>query len=281
MRFWVTKNSELPVREQLVRQVILGILSEDLPAGQRLPSTRSIARRYRIHSNTVSAAYHQLLEQGWLELRRGSGVYVRFARPAEPLDGLIARLLSDARKLGHEPDEVIERLQRFVHPQRYAGVTVVEPEAEMRAILVAEIGIESGSGATIMAALQTSAATVKKRLAADTPLFVLKLRSVRQSLEGETRPPANAILTVVSASQRFREGARAMLIAVGIDPDCLAEVDTGIADWQHRVRVGSLAIADVLSSRLLPVECPFRVFRLIADSSITELRQMCGCDARE
>ena len=33
MRFWITKNSELPVREQLVRQVLLGILSEDLPSG--------------------------------------------------------------------------------------------------------------------------------------------------------------------------------------------------------------------------------------------------------
>ena len=31
MRFWITKNSEVPVREQLVRQVLLGILSEDFP----------------------------------------------------------------------------------------------------------------------------------------------------------------------------------------------------------------------------------------------------------
>jgi hypothetical protein len=34
MRFWITKNSESPVREQFVRQVILGILSEDLPGGR-------------------------------------------------------------------------------------------------------------------------------------------------------------------------------------------------------------------------------------------------------
>ena len=38
MRFWITKNSELPIREQLVRQVLLAILSEDLPAGHKLPS---------------------------------------------------------------------------------------------------------------------------------------------------------------------------------------------------------------------------------------------------
>ena len=61
------------MREQLTRQVVLGILSEDLPAGHKLPSVRALARRHRIHSNTVSSAYHDLLEQGWLELRRGSG----------------------------------------------------------------------------------------------------------------------------------------------------------------------------------------------------------------
>jgi DNA-binding transcriptional regulator YhcF (GntR family) len=61
MRFWITKNSEIPLREQVARQVVLGILSEDLPAGQKLPSVRALARRHRIHSNTVSAAYHDLL----------------------------------------------------------------------------------------------------------------------------------------------------------------------------------------------------------------------------
>ena len=43
MRFWITKNSEVPVREQLVRQVVLAILSEDLPAVDRLPSIRTFA----------------------------------------------------------------------------------------------------------------------------------------------------------------------------------------------------------------------------------------------
>jgi DNA-binding transcriptional regulator YhcF (GntR family) len=51
MRFWITKNSELPVREQLVRQIRLAILSEDLPTGDKLPSIRAFARRYKIHSN--------------------------------------------------------------------------------------------------------------------------------------------------------------------------------------------------------------------------------------
>ena len=77
MRLWLSKNSDVPLREQLVRQVMLGVVSDDLKPGQRLPSTRELARRFRIHSNTVSAAYRDLERAGWLEMRKGSGVYVR------------------------------------------------------------------------------------------------------------------------------------------------------------------------------------------------------------
>ena len=111
MRFWITKNSELSIREQMVRQVLLGILSEDLPAGHKLPSVRAVARQHHIHSNTVSAAYHDLLEQGWLELRHGSGLYVR---PLDnsgdgqgELDRLLTKLLQEARRQGHEPEAVL------------------------------------------------------------------------------------------------------------------------------------------------------------------------------
>ena len=55
MRLWISKNSEVPIREQLVTQIILGIVSNDLKAKQRLPSTRDLARRYEVHANTVSA----------------------------------------------------------------------------------------------------------------------------------------------------------------------------------------------------------------------------------
>src|SRR5918997_6496761 len=77
MRIWLSKNSEVTVREQLATQIVLGIVSWDLKPGQKLPSTRELARRFNIHSNTVSAAYHDLVERGWVELRRGSGIYVR------------------------------------------------------------------------------------------------------------------------------------------------------------------------------------------------------------
>lgn len=282
MRFWITKNSELSVHEQLVRQVILAILSEDLPSGHKLPSTRAIARRYQIHANTVSAAWHHLVERGWLELRKGSGLYVSPRHP--PLEQLLTNMLRAARTLGHEPDDVLHRLEQMLHPRRHARIVVVEPDPAMREILLAELNehltvpIETAEltalpgDDALIAVLPTREAMIRGQLPPGAHLFPLRLRSVRGSLEGQQRPSANAILTIVSRSPEFRQWARAILIAVGIEPDCLSEVDTALPGWQERVSAGTLAIADVVSDGLLPTGCQRRVFRIIADASLAELR---------
>src|SRR5689334_2118982 len=118
MRLWITKGGELTIREQLVRQFSLAILSEDLPAEQRLPSVRALARRHRIHPNTVSAAYQELLDRGWVELRRGSGVYVRPLRPsgngADDLQSMLKAFLQTAHRHGYGPSEVLHQLEHLV-----------------------------------------------------------------------------------------------------------------------------------------------------------------------
>ena len=90
MQLWFSHASEVSIREQLVTQIVLGILSDDLAPGQRLPSTRELARRFRIHANTVSAGYRQLERDRWVEMRHGSGVYVRDTKPDVPLDSTLA-----------------------------------------------------------------------------------------------------------------------------------------------------------------------------------------------
>src|SRR5216683_419601 len=52
-----------------------------LGAGVRLPSSRDLAADLGIARNTVADAYGQLVAEGWLEARTGSGTWVT-ARPA-------------------------------------------------------------------------------------------------------------------------------------------------------------------------------------------------------
>jgi DNA-binding transcriptional regulator YhcF (GntR family) len=295
MRFWITKNSELPIREQLVRQILLGILSEDLPPGHKLPSIRALARRHHIHSNTVSAAYHDLLERGWLELRRGSGLYVRpiaSSAPAEgELDYLIATLLQTARRQGHEPSEVLDRLEHLIRPRTYERIVVAEPEAAMREILQAEIAEHLGLPVdafapsefskvlqpprALVVALATRAIIVRSSLPQGVRCLPLRLRSVRQSLEGQPRPAPDTLVSIVSRSNEIRYWSRSVLIAVGLNQESLCEVDTATTRWQDRLSLSSLVITDVLGARDLPAGCQTRVFRVIADSSLAELKQLC------
>src|ERR1051325_10166878 len=95
MRLWLSKNSSVPLREQLVRQIMFGVVSGDLKPGQRLPSTRELARRFRIHSNTVSAAFRDLERAGGLKVRRGGGVSVRQLGDAPTRSPLDSRLELD------------------------------------------------------------------------------------------------------------------------------------------------------------------------------------------
>ena len=290
VRFWITKNSELPVREQLVRQVLLGILSEDLPAGHKLPSVRAVARRHQIHSNTVSAAYHDLLEQGWLELRRGSGLYVRpMASSADgPLDQLLTTLLQAARRQNYEPEEVLLRLEHMVHPVRYERIVIAEADLAMREILVEELtdaltvpvsALESGAepaARALIVALPTRAAKVRRQLGPGVPCIALRVRSVRASIESQSKPPSDAVITIVSRSAEIRMWSRAMLIAVGLEPDALSEIDASDSGWRDRLARNALVVADVIAAGELPEACARRVFRVIADSSIVELKQFCG-----
>ncbi|HMS10969.1 MAG TPA: GntR family transcriptional regulator, partial [Pyrinomonadaceae bacterium] len=67
MKFWITKNSEVTVHEQIVTQVRVGITTGDLRPGDRMPSAREVARRFGIHANTVTAAYRELAASGDIE----------------------------------------------------------------------------------------------------------------------------------------------------------------------------------------------------------------------
>ena len=106
MQLWFRHGTEVSIREQLVTQIVVGILSGDLVSGQRLPSTRDLARRFHLHPTLISAAYRQLERERWVELLHGSGVYVRETKPQRQLspalavDEMIRNLFRSAREIG-------------------------------------------------------------------------------------------------------------------------------------------------------------------------------------
>ena len=85
---WLTLDDQSPLslNRQVCSQIRALILCGDLPAGQRLPSTRQLAKELGVARSTVMDAYDQLLAEGYLESRGGSGTTVALGiRPQPPL----------------------------------------------------------------------------------------------------------------------------------------------------------------------------------------------------
>ena len=72
------------IRAQLLAQLRSAIVDLRLPSGSRLPSTRAVAKRLGISRSTVTDVFDQLLAEGYLVARHGSGTYVSPAQRGAP-----------------------------------------------------------------------------------------------------------------------------------------------------------------------------------------------------
>jgi GntR family transcriptional regulator/MocR family aminotransferase len=70
-----------PLYQQLYAALREAILSGRLSRGRRVPASRALADELSISRNTVVSAYDQLLAEGYLETRTGSGSYVTSELP--------------------------------------------------------------------------------------------------------------------------------------------------------------------------------------------------------
>jgi GntR family transcriptional regulator len=293
MQLWLARGSDVTIREQLVTQVILGILSDDLTPGQRLPSTRDLARRFRVHPNTVSAGYRELERQGWVEFRHGSGVYVRSQKPegshssSLALDQLIARLFRSARELGAPLSTVRSRLRQWLELQPPDHFLLIEPDEELRRILAAEIqqavtfpvqscGLQDCPKApdgAIPVVLPNRTAAVRQSLPEDADVLTLQVRSVPTSLAGWLPAPSSTLVGIASGWPSFLKLARTILHAAGFHSDALVFRDARKINWQRGLQQTAAVVCDSVTAAQLPAGCRAIPFPLLSESSIAELRR--------
>ena len=88
-----------PLSRQIYAGLRRAILSGMLRSGERLPSTRDLAEQLRVSRTVVLLAYDQLLAEGSILGRTGSGTYVAEGIAGAPV------------KKTHEPAKL--RLSRF------------------------------------------------------------------------------------------------------------------------------------------------------------------------
>jgi GntR family transcriptional regulator len=145
MQISLSKESEVPLQQQLAEQIVFLITTGRLRTAEQLPSVRALARRLKIHHNTVSKAYRDLVRRGWLRGQHGGRLSIgaqadsQRAAAYTNLDELISQSIQRAREMGYSLQalrgKVLERL--FAAPPDH--VLVVEDEVGLRQIIAAEI----------------------------------------------------------------------------------------------------------------------------------------------
>lgn len=296
MRLWFSPASEVPIYRQLVTQVVLAILSGDLKPGDRLPSTRELARRFSIHPNTISAGYRQLEKEGWTEFRHGSGVYVKNtavapSTPEQILDRHIAAFFRAVRELNLPAAAVRARVGEWLASPPPDHFLIVDPDPEVREILLAEIGQlailpvaaasleECGNAEMLVAAIPlcrpSQANAVRAILPAGVELITLQIRSARAWLDSWLPSLKGGLIGVVSRWPDFVEIARTVLEAAGVEPDRLVLRDAARARWVRGLDQTAAIICDarMAAGGKLPQGPRIFVFPFLADGAQGELKR--------
>jgi DNA-binding transcriptional regulator YhcF (GntR family) len=304
VKLWLMHSGEVSLPDQIATQLRMAVLSGELRPGERLPSVRALARRFGLHHNTVSAAYRRLERESWVEVRRGSGVYVRERTGSAPearalglesLEEAVAGLVAFARSLGVEGEELAQQVRAAGSKRPVERILLVEPESELCEIVLAELaaarlnlplaacGFEELPSklrpGTVVVALPSKTGRVHTAMGEEGVFVPLKVSSAAGSL-AEHLPARDAaavkavLVGLASRWPQFLEVGRTMLLAAGVEAEALVVRDAREPGWSAGLETASAVVCDCATAERLPRGAHALIFRLVAEESIEQLRAL-------
>jgi GntR family transcriptional regulator len=118
--FRLDSLSGVPVFRQLIDQVLGGVATGVLRAGQQLPTVRQVAVDLAINPNTVMRAYREMEIRGIVDTQQGTGTFIAEQKTPPPSDErarqmaqLVGDFVARAGALGFSLAELMERLQEI------------------------------------------------------------------------------------------------------------------------------------------------------------------------
>ena len=109
-------NDSQPIYRQLRDRVVALILDGALKEGDPLPSVRNVAADYRVNPLTVLKGYQELVDEDFVEKRRGLGMFVKAGSRELLLRGERQKFLTEQwprvratmQRLGLKPEELLQ-----------------------------------------------------------------------------------------------------------------------------------------------------------------------------
>ncbi|MCL2368256.1 MAG: GntR family transcriptional regulator [Oscillospiraceae bacterium] len=110
-------GGDIPIYQQLRNQIVLGIASGALGAGEKLPTIRALATELGINMMTVSRAYQMLKQEGYIASDRRSGAWVAIntdqAAVLAKLKETLRLTVAEARLAGLGTEDLTQIIQNL------------------------------------------------------------------------------------------------------------------------------------------------------------------------
>jgi GntR family transcriptional regulator len=124
-RFGLDVHSGVPVYRQIIDQVLAGVASGGLHAGDQLPTVRQLAVDLAINPNTVVRAYRELEIRGMIETHQGTGTFISRkevkgdeVERRRRLTQITREFVAHAARDGFTVEDLLEELKEFSEQRR-------------------------------------------------------------------------------------------------------------------------------------------------------------------
>jgi GntR family transcriptional regulator len=114
----IDPRSPTPLYDQIADRIRVAVASGELRAGDPLPSVRRLASQLRVNPATVVQAYRALEAEGFVEMRQGSGTYIRDIGTArrdeergDQARSLVREMLAEAGRRGLHARDLLAALK--------------------------------------------------------------------------------------------------------------------------------------------------------------------------
>lgn len=284
------------MRDQVKAQLELKILGGELAPGARLPSVRALARRLKVHPNTISAVYQELEGAGHLVLKRGSGVFVRRGGPTAPqdareLDEMIRLALQMALGKGFSGPQIRSAVERWLAAAPPERIMVIDPSREMAELLVHELkqSFTVSIGSCALDDLARDPALLSGALALTLPYHLESVARLAPSASVEVvnlqvsdadrqailALPPGAIVLVVSHSPTVLPFASVLLKSLrGEEILVEARPLSAAREWRRLIPAADVVFSDALAVEVVRRARPRRLreVRIIPETALSRLR---------
>ena len=234
MDLQISRESGVPLRLQVGRQIAMLIAAGAVKPGEYLPSIRALATRLKIHYNTVSQAYQDLAAYRLVERHRGSRMVVpfpgkRFGPNARmDLDDVINAAIQLAQDQGYTLHQLRQRVQERLLAQPPDHLLVVSNETGLPELVRAELEQEvecpvatcsmsdlSANPALALGALVVGPPgdiqTIAPLLPKDRPPYPVTFNTADEHVALVRKLKEPSAIAVVSVSELFLQTARGLL----------------------------------------------------------------------